>query len=89
MKSLAKKFLTAAVALSMTATMFVTTASASNVVAGDNYVENDFIHLYCSNKIRYGLKTTGGNPENPNDAALPYNIKNVRKYRRFCIDIRF
>ncbi len=67
MKSLAKKFLTAAVALSMTATMFVTTASASNVVAGDNYVENDFIHLYCSNKIRYGLKTTGGNPENPND----------------------
>ena len=67
LKSLAKKFLTAAVALSMTATMFVTTASASNVVAGDNYVENDFIHLYCSNKIRYGLKTTGGNPENPND----------------------
>ena len=68
MKKLAKKFMTAAVALSMTATMFAATASASNVTVGSNYVENEFIHLYCgSDYSRYGLKTTGGNPDNPND----------------------
>ena len=67
MKKLAKKFMTAAVALSMTATMFAATASASDVTVGSNYVENEFIHLYCSNATRYGLKTTGGNPDNPND----------------------
>ena len=68
MKKLAKKFMTAAVALSMTATMFAATASASDVTVGSNYVENEFIHLYCgSDYSRYGLKTTGGNPDNPND----------------------
>lgn len=68
MKKLAKKFMTAAVALSMTATMFAATVSAADVVAGSNYVENEFIHLYCgSDYSRYGLKTTGGNPDNPND----------------------
>ena len=60
--------MTAAVALSMTATMFAATASASDVTVGSNYVENEFIHLYCgSDYSRYGLKTTGGNPDNPND----------------------
>ncbi len=44
MKKLAKKFMTAAVALSMTATMFAATASASDVTVGSNYVENEFIH---------------------------------------------
>jgi len=68
LKKLAKKFMTAAVALSMTATMFAATASASDVTVGSNYVENEFIHLYCgSDYSRYGLKTTGGNPDNPND----------------------
>ena len=78
MKKFTERLLVASMVVSMVGAMSATSAFASDVTAGDDYISNEYLKVCVEERhdnLQYYIDTTGGNPDSDadNNAKLLYH----------------